>query len=367
MTAPFEQLPDRSRSARTTWLLLAMLVVLPATAFANAGTPLMWVGFTHLFIGNAVIGVAEGLLIGLVFRVSVGMSVLSMIVANYVSMLAGRVVLTWLSDPPSLDTVGAWFVSMVWMAYVVTVVIEFPFVYFAMRKARRALLWAVLATVLVNAASYAVLVAWYGRHVSLSLISQLGVVPATELPLPPGLALYTITPDGKAVDRTMAGETVRVATIPTPEQGDTLLVIRSEKGEFDLCLSRRSHPGGGAGLLLRDFSPRAPVEDGPYQVYYGETPILSLAPSSDWVYYTAFWANVGIRGENKKTGEQFRYALETPFLSWTIHHATHLPGDLVVFELGWDQVCLLDPRQKKLSLLTRGRSPVVAEAPGKAE
>lgn len=343
-----------------------MLVVLPATAFANAGTPLMWVGFTHLFIGNAVIGVAEGILIGLVFRVSMGMSVLSMIVANYVSMLAGRVVLAWLSEPPSLDSVGAWFVSMVWMAYVVTVVIEFPFVYFAMRKARRALLWAVLATVLVNAASYAVLVAWYGRHVSLSLVSELRVVPATELPLPAGLALYTISPDGKAVDRTMAGETVRVATILAPEQGDTLVAERGGPGEFDLCLSRNNQVGKSE-VFLRNFSPRAAVEERPYYVIFSEEPILSLAPSSDWVYYTAYWANVGIRGENKKTGERFRYALETPFLSWTIHHATHLPGDLVIFELGWDQICLLDPNQKKLALITRGRSPVVASVPGKAE
>jgi hypothetical protein len=363
MAFAFENFRVRLQPVRLSWLFPAILVLLPATAFANAGTPLMWIGITHLFIGNAFIGLAEGLFIGWIFRVSKAVAVISMIAANYTSMLVAHRALHWLSGPPTIDTVSSWFHSMLWVAFVLTVAIELPFVYFALRKVRRAILLSVLAAFLVNAGSYAVLVTWYGTQTKFSLVSDLRVVSAAELPLPPGLALYTISLDGKAVERTMAGKTEHIAEIPKPEDRDTIVARPSGPGAFDLCLSRETPMGPDFRVLRASFSRRAPVEERSYSRIFSEEPILSFVSSSDWEFVTAFWANVGIKGENKKTGERFHYALETPFVAWTIREATHLPGDLVVFLLGRDQICLLDPKEKKLSIIARGCSPVVAEAP----
>ena len=55
----------------------------PSAAWANAGTPLMWAGCFYMLVGNALIGVLEGLLIGLVFKVGKRQAVLWMILANY--------------------------------------------------------------------------------------------------------------------------------------------------------------------------------------------------------------------------------------------------------------------------------------------
>ncbi len=47
-----------------------------------------------------------------------------------------------------------------------------------------------------------------------------------------------------------------------------------------------------------------------------------------------------------------------------VRNATHLPGDAVLFQLGRDQICVLDPVRRQVALLARGRGPtaVMAEA-----
>jgi hypothetical protein len=55
-----------------TLLVLFCLLALPCSAFANAGTPLMWAGMLHLVFGNAVVGVFEGLLIAWQFALPKG-------------------------------------------------------------------------------------------------------------------------------------------------------------------------------------------------------------------------------------------------------------------------------------------------------
>ena len=72
-------------------LLFAFLgtVAFPVQALANAGTPLMWAGMFHLSIGNAVIGVLEGLLVAQLFGAPKGRAIGVMIAANYVSAWVG--------------------------------------------------------------------------------------------------------------------------------------------------------------------------------------------------------------------------------------------------------------------------------------
>ena len=50
--------------------LFALLVSVPLTARADAGTPLMWAGMLHLVFGNAIIGIFEGLILAWLFKLS---------------------------------------------------------------------------------------------------------------------------------------------------------------------------------------------------------------------------------------------------------------------------------------------------------
>jgi len=78
-----------------------------------------------------------------------------------------------------------------------------------------------------------------------------------------------------------------------------------------------------------------------------------------WTFRTGFWAVEGMRARKEKTGETFRFSWETPFSQWIVRNAIQLPDDHVIFQLGEDQVCVLEPDTKRIALLARGRGPVV--------
>ena len=100
------------------WPPLIALMSFPAVAFADAGTPLMWAGAFHLIIGNAIIGIAEGLILAILFRQKKARCVLIMIAANYFSAWAGGFLLSWIADSRQVDLYNAW--QWLWIMVVVT-------------------------------------------------------------------------------------------------------------------------------------------------------------------------------------------------------------------------------------------------------
>lgn len=64
-------------------------------------------------------------------------------------------------------------------------------------------------------------------------------------------------------------------------------------------------------------------------------------------------------GRNAKDGRELRVSLDTPFLKWPVCCPTQLPSGQVVFQLGRNQICVLDPNEQKIALLTKGHSPVI--------
>ena len=116
------------------------LVAFPATASANAGTPLMWAGFLHLTIGNAVIGIFEGFLIARFWKLPMRSSSFVMIAGNYLSAWLGGVLIDELMvEHLDLYLNNAWraFWLLAAMTYIVTLLLEWPFVAFCFRRLRR--------------------------------------------------------------------------------------------------------------------------------------------------------------------------------------------------------------------------------------
>lgn len=57
-------------------------------------------------------------------------------------------------------------------------------------------------------------------------------------------------------------------------------------------------------------------------------------------------------------GSSIRVAMHTPLLNWAARNATLVSDELAIFQLE-DQVVAMNPRARKMGLLTLGRGPIV--------
>ncbi len=96
----------------------------------------MWATVLHLVFGNAIIGVGEGLLLSWFFRAPVLRAVMTLILANYVSACVGYgwLLSEWAGEVEfTIENIRFWFWSFLGIAFVLTLAIEYPFFWFALR------------------------------------------------------------------------------------------------------------------------------------------------------------------------------------------------------------------------------------------
>jgi hypothetical protein len=113
--------------------LIGLLICVPLTARADAGTPLMWAGMIHLVLGNAIIGIFEGLVLAWIFKLRKGVCVLVMIPANYFSAWIGGLYLNHeitSALPFNLYNAWVWIWVMVLVTFLITLIFEWPFEFF---------------------------------------------------------------------------------------------------------------------------------------------------------------------------------------------------------------------------------------------
>ena len=289
----------------------------PLAAEANAGTPLIFSGSLHLFFGNFVIGVVEGSLLCFLYPRRASRAVVAfMVVANYLSAWLGYCLFNAVT--PVFYWVGlrhlkAALCCAVVMAYLLTVVVEAPFVWLSIRRGGTSLGQVAKASFLVQGASYAAMLLWYSLVSSTSLCSA-EVVDASAMELPGGFTVKYLDCGG----RWLAGDirTCKWAETPPPDGA-------GDNGEDKPLLER---------LRVRTA---------------GET-------NDVWECRLGFWAAQGLVCQNKKTRRVVRFAFETPFAIWYARDATQLPDGKVVFRLGMDQICVADPDKNRIALLARG-------------
>lgn len=351
------------------YLLLALLSLLltPAIASANAGTPLLQTGILHLFLGNSIIGIFEGYLLSWFFKVPRRRAIYCFVVANYLSawigyaMVGSSIIRSWSSwANVTIENLHIWFWIFVAFSFLITLVFEYPFVFLAFWKQPKAFQSSVKAIFLIHSISYILLFGIYSSVSNFSLLSQLDVVLPEQLQPPTGHAVYFLSSDGTQVLQSdlqgSSPETVKAIAPVT--SSSNLEVQKDASNQFNLVL-RRFDRQDTEELILEDFAAlAAPI---PERVSWRDVPIPRLTNKTQWEYFTGFWALEGIRGENQQANQRFHFALETPIVVWPIRNATHLEGDWIVFELGYDQICLLQPQTRKIALLARGRRPVVAK------
>ena len=127
-----------SRKCFLTFVVVT-IVFLPVSAVADVGTPLVWGGGFHLFLGNAIIGLLEGSLLARVFCLPKRRCVLWLILANYLSAWIGMMLASHLFEKYATDIYTGLRVTwlLVALTYLLTLVVEWPFVALCFRRTPR--------------------------------------------------------------------------------------------------------------------------------------------------------------------------------------------------------------------------------------
>ena len=352
------------------WKLAVILglaiALLPSPVLANAITPAISAMLLHLSIGNVFIGYIEGILLAKWFRIPRGPTTAILILANYASAWAGSFLLmNRLSGMANVTFENAylWVCLFVVLAFLLTLLVEYPFFWFLLRKREKAVRESLKAAFVIHGISYALLFVWYGLHSPVSLVTQLDVVAAAQLQPPEEYVLYYMTTDGKQVMRSdLEGKRQEVVKeIDVPLRYNQLSACQNQEGQFDLFIK---HLGDDKQLILSDFASVVPTYerlDSNNCTFDLLGRVPKLTDNTNWEYRTEIWRTGGITGENEKENLSFEFAFETPFISWGVSHATHLEGDFVVFQLRGDRICILQPQENKIAFITPGRKPIVVK------
>lgn len=349
--------------------LLAAFIFAPQVAQANAGTPLIWAGMLHLIFGNAIIGLGEGALIAWIFKLPMTRCQWLMIAANYFSawiggwILAGKIT-TWFD----WNLYNAW--TLFWLfvlaAYLMTILLELPFIVLCFHGRERLFRSSLKASLIAQTVSYLCIFGWYWGATGKSLYTRMEIVPASEIRLPENLNLYHISSqDGRVHNGpTVIGPLVsstehdRLIILPVADATNTWELALLSEGATRTNTLPIQHPISG-----RLASEERPDGEGPSMrmtsMNFGKALRMSDEAQSDWSVRTGFWPIEGMRLKNTKTGQELRFAWETPFSQWNVRNAVHLPDDHVIFQLGSDQICVLEPATRRIALLARGYGPAV--------
>jgi hypothetical protein len=324
-----------------------------------------------------IIGLAEGVLLAKVFSLRVGGATALMIAANYFSawigglFIRGAVVHAIHAD---LNNGWRWFWVLVVATYLMTLVLEWPFVAFSFLGTKNWLKRSWMGNLLVQTLSYAVLFWWYWMASGTSLYTHMHVVLPSEISLPQHVLVYFISDkDGDVYGRPLnsSSKDQLVFRLNSKGQSDRLLVRPSSARTncWDLIARLDTDNYRNPKLITMKeamtneavLDSRASLDPPQYEgtwFNFGEVPRLGAGPTNGWEFRTGFWPVEGLRGENKTTGAKIRFSFETPFGQWIVRNATLLPADKVIFQLGEDQICVFDPDTKKIALLVRGKGPV---------
>lgn len=362
---------------------------------ANTVTHMMSVYIPFLLIGNAIIGLLEGLVLAKLFKANRKRAFGLMIGANYVSAFAGVVLYGDASKtgliqarwPLNIENYENWIVMAVAVAFIVTLILEWPFCHASFDKDRRKLRRTIPACLLVQSLSYLCCLAPFslmhwkidlGEHVTID--ESLSFIP-DNLPFwvyyidPIDGDIHRMRPNGSNNENFMQGDY---------GDGDQLYVYRDDEHDLpdvaptiDLYVTGRTPKGR---MLVESFAKRESAFQREYEDinHYLALPYFTGYYAADlrdikngnWQIQPMYFSGIRFKRFGDDLDEDTRIVVEwfhlrwsTHFGTWQGHNPTILPGEIVIFEFG-GQICALDLNTRKLGLICMGYGPVVVRDEG---
>ena len=257
---------------------------------------------------------------------------------------------------------------LIGLTYVFTLVLEWPFIAFCFGRNPGWFSRSLKASLLIQTLSYLLLFSGFWLVSGKSLYSDFAIVTAENLKLPDGVGVYFISSaDGNVYRRSREAGPDLVASLSATNVSDFLCFQKSKTGanKWDLVavLDLRRHPEESVviseGIVSNSTDALWMTQE--YRGW-GTAPQIGSATNSTWHFSWGHWPTVGMYGKDNTTGQRIRVAFGNPVIQWPMWRAIHLPDDMVLFQLGWDQLCLLDVKKRTISLWDRGHGPVALES-----
>jgi hypothetical protein len=343
---------------------------------------------------------AEGLLIALLFKgkgirwiafmLDVFGCAVVMFFAKFISLFVWMFILSGRyrdSLIPDLYSAWHWFWIQVVIFYLVSLVLEWPFVALCLIKVARCLSkkekWfrkSIWGTLIVQTLSFFAFGVWIGSMSDASLYTQWTIVRPTEVKVPEKVVIYYLaSTDGNLYSLELGQEyPIKVCDINIAYRNYCLGIQKSEKyqGQWDLVVVAEEDDERQTistftvveGLQCEvTLDPRQIEDEKIYikdYIYYkfenmvSEVPRFSALDQSGWNFNYASDFRKSLDCENARDGRKLHLGLEIPLIWWRILCPTQLPNGQVVFQLE-HQICILDPEERKVAMLAEGFTPIV--------
>jgi hypothetical protein len=323
----------------------------------------MWVDVFRLIYINILIAIGEALIISFVFKayyptLSKGTFKIIgiMILANYISWFAGDIcILPYLAkikdyilaDNP-LKNAPKFVLTIVIMAFCLTLILEWPFCLWAVRRKGKRIFKSIIACLLVNICSYVCLAFIYFNASVYSMYKEFTVQPVASFSKNNDVWIYFVSAKDGDVYRIHPNSSSREKICSlnlnwnpaNPSSFPSLFTLPSDKeNSRDLWLS---------------------ISDEKKFVFKNVAfPDFNDSIERNWFQpENNKWLDPEISFKNKKTGGILHVGLEVRFLYWMASNVTYLQNDQIVCKLG-NQVILIDLNKRLMGLITLGHSPFV--------
>jgi hypothetical protein len=344
--------------------------------------------------GFVIVGIVEGLILADWFRLPKKNCVQLMIIANALSAWVGQrivpMIVVGAIGPWDLYTLRLQFSVYLLIAWLATLILEWPLTVLCFQGRSDWWSGSLMATAVIQTVSWFLLGGFFFISILLNPLPDHHIVPPDDIPWPAGLVVYYFDEDGRTIRAldTDTGETqalhvmrrrhgplnsaVYFDGVPLPADTEVRLLVAGEFGSppphkhdveelgirvetagiervagkrdnFDSEKSRTRFPFGSecSPYSHHPLSIRRPHSDFHYlnQSHF-ETPELEL--------------EYGFGRHGGTVSRQARF----PFALWGFRHLILLGDSLVLFQLGTDQICLLEMRTQRVALKMRGFGPL---------
>jgi hypothetical protein len=323
---------------------------------------------------------AEGFLLAVIFKVKIRRSMAIMIVANYFSTYIGflareRLIRSYVdSHQITLNDIVPLFTVLISIVVVLTILLEWPFCVWILRgrklSCRHAAASSLLASVVLQLASYSLVIPWYISSMgNWQILPKFHVIPAHTLAHSSAVTMYYASlDDGHIISSKLDGsgrrdfteirihpnEELRLRLSGNLNYADLWATHSYTTNDNDIAYKSRLL-STRVGLIPRNKNNLLLGKD------ISALPDITIGSSYGWIISH----NVAERRHKLRKTDRVFYSFEIPWISWGSYNPSLLPGPQILYQLGPNQIVLADLNKHKICLLTLGRSPVAVLEDGR--